>query len=342
MALRPLTYFNGNVLGIETSCDETSVAILRDREILSSVVSSQADLHLKWGGVVPEAAARKHAEAILPALDTALESACIALGEINAIAVTHRPGLVGALSVGVSAAKALAYSLDVPLIGVDHLEGHVLSPALIADLTFPHVCLLVSGGHTELIEVTAPGAYRRLGGTIDDAGGEAFDKSARALGLGYPGGPAVQVAGEGGDAARYSLPKGLSGDTLDFSFSGLKTAMLYLIRDGGDKLSVADACASFEETITGVLAERTENACLQVGAEMATLVGGVAANARLRVKFAQIAERRGIRFVAPPLSLCTDNAVMIAHAGSIRLAFGQRDSYDLDVLPNSEMFGAKA
>ena len=336
-----MNLFEGRVLGIESSCDETSVAIIDGKRILAGIVSSQADLHLKWGGVVPEAAARKHAEAIVPALQEALDRAGIGLTGIDAIAVTHRPGLVGALSVGVSSAKALAFALGKPLIGVDHLEGHVLSPALVEDLQFPHICLLVSGGHTELIEVRDVGEYRVLGGTIDDAAGEAFDKSARALGLGYPGGPAIQKAAESGDAARYSLPKGLSGDTLDFSFSGLKTAMLYLIRDEGDNLNVADACASFEETITGVLVERTERGCLQAGAKLATLVGGVAANARLRAKLSEVASRRGIRFIAPPLSLCTDNAVMIALAGSARLAKGQRDSFDLDVLPNSEMFGRR-
>jgi N6-L-threonylcarbamoyladenine synthase len=337
VAVRALKLFEGLVLGIESSCDETSIALLDNLQIRASVVSSQADLHLKWGGVVPEAAARKHAEALLPALETAIDLARVDLSDIGGIAVTHRPGLVGALSVGVSGAKALAFALRRPLVGVDHLEGHILSPAFVEILEFPHVCLLVSGGHTELIEVREPGSYRRIGGTIDDAAGEAFDKSARALGLGYPGGPAIQKAAEGGDPTRYKLPKGLSGDTFDFSFSGLKTAMLYLVRDEDTSLSVQDAAASFEETITGVLAERTERACLHIGANMATVVGGVAANKRLRHKLEDIARRRGIRFVAPPLSLCTDNAAMIALAGSRRLANGERDSFDLDVLPNSDL-----
>lgn len=337
MAVRPLRLVDGLVLGIESSCDETSVALLDGMNVRANVVSSQADLHLKWGGVVPEAAARKHAEAFLPTLQTALEQAGAELTDVDAIAVTHRPGLVGALSVGVSAAKSLSFSLGKPMIGVDHLEGHIVSPALVADLEYPHVCLLVSGGHTELIEVRAPGEYQRLGGTIDDAAGEAFDKSARALGLGYPGGPAIQNAAARGNSAKYKLPRGLSGDTFNFSFSGLKTAMLYLVRDEGAALNVADASASFEETITSVLAERTERACLSVGARMATLVGGVAANARLRQKLNDIADRRGTRFVAPPLSLCTDNAVMIALAGSRRLANGEHNSFDLDVLPNSDL-----
>jgi N6-L-threonylcarbamoyladenine synthase len=305
--------------------------------IRANVVSSQADLHLKWGGVVPEAAARKHAEAFLPSLQMALGDAGVELSDVDAVAVTNRPGLVGALSVGVSAAKSLSFCLGKPLIGVDHLEGHIISPAFVAELAYPHVCLLVSGGHTELIEVRSPGSYRRLGGTIDDAAGEALDKTARVLGLEYPGGPAIQNAAKGGDPARYKLPQGLAGDTLNFSFSGLKTAVLYLVRAEGGALDVADASASFEETITGVLAERAERACLSIGAKMATLVGGVAANARLRQKLSVVAERRGIEFVAPPLSLCTDNAAMIAFAGSRRLANGERDSFDLDVLPNSDL-----
>lgn len=328
--------FDGVVLGIETSCDETSVAVLDGRAIRSTIVSSQVELHKKWGGVVPEAAARKHAEALLPALQEALDEGCARLADVGAIAVTNRPGLVGALSVGVAGAKALSHALGVPMIGVDHLEGHILSPLLVDDVPFPHVCLLVSGGHTELILVEDIGKYTRLGGTIDDAAGEAFDKSSRALGLGYPGGPAIQRVAANGDPTRYKLPKGLSGDTLDFSFSGLKTAVLYLVRDHGDELDVEDAAASFEETITSVLAERTERACLATGAGAVTLVGGVAANARLRSKMEEIGARRGIRFVAPPFSLCTDNAAMIAFAGSLRLASGETSDFDLDVLPSSE------
>ena len=337
MAIWALNTFDGIVLGLESSCDETSASILEGREILSNVVSSQADLHIKWGGVVPEMAARKHAEAVLPTIKEALAIAKKSIKDVNAIAVTNRPGLVGALSVGVSCAKALAYSLRIPLIGVDHLEGHVLSAALISDIDFPHVCLLVSGGHTEIILVRGIGNYRRLGGTIDDAAGEAFDKSARALGLGYPGGPAIQKAGESGDATLYKLPKGLAGDTLDFSFSGLKTAMLYLARDEGDSLDIASAAASFEGTITSVLAERTERACMDNSVSAVTLVGGVAANSRLRRKMQEFADRRGINFVTPPFSLCTDNAAMIAFAGSLQLAKGCVDDLDLDVMPRSEM-----
>jgi N6-L-threonylcarbamoyladenine synthase len=330
-----LKTFPGLVLGLESSCDETAAAIVDGRQIRSNVVSSQADLHLKWGGVVPEMAARKHAEAILPTIDEALKLSQCHLSDIAAVAVTNRPGLVGALSVGVSAAKALAFSLAVPILGVDHLEGHLVSPLFVRELHYPHVCLLVSGGHTELVAIEAPRSYKRLGATIDDAAGEAFDKCARALALGYPGGPAIQKAGRNGDPHKYKLPKGLSGDTLDFSFSGLKTSVLYLARDHGETLDVPSAAASFEETITTVLAERTERACLEIGAGMLSLVGGVAANARLRSKLQELSDRRGIEFVAPPFELCTDNAAMIALAGSIRMADGERHDLDLDVLPRS-------
>jgi N6-L-threonylcarbamoyladenine synthase len=329
-----LNTFDGLVLGIETSCDETSIALISGREILANVVSSQADLHEKWGGVVPEAAARKHAEVILPAIQEALSIAGYSLGDVGAIAVTNRPGLVGALSVGVTAAKALRFALGIPLLGVDHLEGHILSPALSESLEFPHVCLLVSGGHTELIKVVGPDKLEVLGATIDDAAGEAFDKTARALGLPYPGGPAIQSAAATGDASAYKLPKGLSGETLNFSFSGLKTAMLYLVRDSAETLNVPDAAASFEETITSVLAERTEKACLRAEVGLATIVGGVASNKRLRRKLQELSDRRRIRFVAPPIALCTDNAAMIAFAGSVRLARGEQDGADLDVMPS--------
>jgi N6-L-threonylcarbamoyladenine synthase len=334
-----LNYLEGPVLGIETSCDETSVAVLDGRQVMVNVVSSQAELHKKWGGVVPEAAARKHAEALLPTLDVALEGAGVGLTDLAGIAVTNRPGLVGALSVGVSAAKSLAYSLRVPFIGVHHLEGHLLSPLMTADVEFPHLCLLVSGGHTEIILVAEPGRYSNIGGTIDDAAGEAFDKAARALGLGYPGGPAIQRAAEGGDAAKYPLPRGLREPTTNFSFAGLKTAVLYLATAEGSGLDVASAAASFEETITGVLADRTLRACREHGCRTVTLVGGVAANRRLRTKMHQLAEEARITFVTPPFELCTDNAAMIAHVGSLRLARGERDGMDLDTLAVAQLPG---
>lgn len=326
------------ILALETSCDETSAAVVRGTTILSNVVSSQAELHAKWGGVVPEAAARAHVEAILPVISEALTLASSSLVELDAIAVTNRPGLVGALSVGVTAAKALAFSLDKPLLGIHHLEGHLMSP-LATDplLPFPHLCLIVSGGHTELVRVDDWGKTTILGQTIDDAAGEAFDKSARLLGLGYPGGFAIQEAAKSGDPTRYKLPKGLSGDTLNFSFSGLKTAVLRLVEKEGDSLSIPDAAASVQEAIVSVLAERAVRAAEAFGAEVLTLAGGVAANSRLRELLSREASQAGIRLVTPPVELCTDNAAMIGLAAAVRFARGERDDLSLEALPNAPL-----
>jgi N6-L-threonylcarbamoyladenine synthase len=338
--------FERPILAIETSCDETSAALVHGLTIKSNVVSSQIDLHRKWGGVVPEAAARAHVEAILPVIEEALQlqpgaqkhERDNALSQIGAVAVTNRPGLVGALSVGVTAAKALAFSLEVPLIGIHHLEGHILTPlAVQKDLPFPHVCLIVSGGHTELVRVQEPGSYTIIGETRDDAAGEAFDKGARLLGLGYPGGRAIQDSAQGGDPKRYPLPRGLKGETYDFSFSGLKTAMLRLVEAEGEKLSVQDAAASLQSAITSVLAERAARAAQELRAEALTLVGGVAANLQLRERMAAECEKMGILFATPPIELCTDNAAMIGIAASIRLARGEQDGWDLDTLPNAPL-----
>ena len=330
--------FSGAVLGLETSCDETSAAVLVGSQLLSNVISSQADIHEKWGGVVPEAAARAHVEAVLPVIDQALSDASVQLADISAVAVTNRPGLVGALSVGVSAAKALAFVNRLPLIGVHHLEGHLLSPFVNGNaVPFPHMALIASGGHTELCLVAAPGKYEIVGQTIDDAAGEAFDKTARLLGLGYPGGRAIQEAAQGGNPTRYSLPRGLSGDTLNFSFSGLKTAVLRLVEKEGGQLDVRDAAASIQEAIVSVLADRTALAAETCATEGITLVGGVAANLALRARLQHKAGQLGLPFVTPPLDLCTDNAGMISLAGSRRLALGQRDGLDLETLPNAPL-----
>lgn len=327
-----LLHYPGPVLGIETSCDETAAAVVCQGRVLSNVVASQIELHAQWGGVVPEAAARAHVEAIIPVLAEATEKAGITWDEVRAVAVTHRPGLVSALSVGVTAAKTLAASRDIPLIGVHHLEGHLLSPLIAApDLPFPHISLVVSGGHTEILSVGGLGEYRLLGQTLDDAAGEALDKSARLLGLGYPGGRAIQEVARQGNSKRYPLPAGLSGATFDFSFSGLKTAVLRLVEREGASLSVPNLAASLQATIVGVLAERTLRAAEETGARAVTLSGGVAANEALRARLAEGAAQRGLRFATPAFDLCTDNAAMIAFVGSLRLARGERSDDDLDV-----------
>ncbi|RYG39248.1 tRNA (adenosine(37)-N6)-threonylcarbamoyltransferase complex transferase subunit TsaD [bacterium] len=326
------------ILALETSCDETSAAVVEGTRVLSNVVASQIEMHRKWGGVVPEAAARAHVEALLPTLREALSQAETPSEEIGGIAVTNRPGLVGALSVGVTAAKALSLAWNVPLLGVHHLEGHLSAIlAVEPNPVFPFAALIVSGGHTELIEVTEWGIYRVLGGTRDDAAGEAFDKSARLLGLGYPGGRAIQERARSGNPKRYPLPKGLKGDTLDFSFSGLKTAVLRLAEKEGDALSIPDAAASLQEAVVAVLSERAAKAAERGGYRMLALVGGVAANEALRERLRGECGRRGIAFVTPPFYLCTDNAGMIGLAATWRFERGDRDDLSLEALANAEL-----
>ncbi len=329
-------FWPGPLLAIESSCDETAAAVLVGRTVLSNVIASQIEMHRRWGGIVPEAAARAHVEALLPVISEALSSAGLALKDLTAIAVANRPGLVGSLSVGVSAAKALAYARRLPLIGVHHIEGHLLSPFAEADVPFPHAALIVSGGHTELVVVRDLGDYEIVGQTIDDAAGEALDKSARLLGLGYPGGAAIQEQALSG-VPRYALPKGLKGDTLDFSFSGFKTAVLRLTEREGSALSVPDAAASIQETLTEVLAERALRAVEELGLRALTLSGGVAANRRLRERLAAQCAQAGVAFLPAPAALCTDNAAMIGIAGSWRLQRGDRDGWGLETLPSAEL-----
>jgi len=289
------------ILGIETSCDETAAAVLDGGEIKSNVVSSQAHLHAQFGGVVPEIASRHHLELVLPVIREALDG-----HDVDSIAVTQGPGLIGALLVGLSAAKALAWAWQLPLVPVDHLQGHVASLYLDPDpLEPPFVCLLASGGHTLLLDVQERGEFTILGSTLDDAAGEAFDKGARLLGLGYPGGAEIDRLAREGDPEAFDFPVARV-PGLDFSFSGVKTALLYEVRDADVESSKADFAASYQRAIIRALAERTLQAAEQTGAERIAIVGGVAANSELRAALPDA--------VAPPLELCTDNAAMIASA----------------------------
>jgi N6-L-threonylcarbamoyladenine synthase len=296
------------ILGIETSCDETAAALVDGGAIHSSVVSSQADLHAKFGGVVPEVASRRHLELVIPVVREALGEASATLDDVDSVAVTQGPGLIGALLVGLSAAKALAWGRDLPLIPVNHLHGHVASLYLEPDpLEPPFLCLLASGGHTLLVDVPEHGAFDVLGTTLDDAAGEAFDKGARLLGLGYPGGAEIDRLAREGDADAFDFPVARV-PGLDFSFSGVKTALLYAVRDLEDELEArkADLAASYQRAIVQALTRRTQEAAKRTGAERIAVVGGVAANSELRAALPEA--------IAPPLALCTDNAAMIASA----------------------------
>jgi N6-L-threonylcarbamoyladenine synthase len=329
-------------LGIETSCDETSVAVVRDGvEILSNLIASQVDIHALTGGVVPEVAARKHVERLTPIIEEALRRANVSFTDIDLIAVTNRPGLVGALMVGVSAGKALAYALGKPIVAVHHLEGHIASNFLTApDLQFPFVCLIVSGGHTDLHIVEENGKRRRLGSTRDDAAGEAFDKAARLLGLGYPGGPAIDRKAKEGNPQAIAFPRAwLEEGSYDFSFSGLKTALLRLVQQAGDTLNVADAAASFQEAIVDVLVQKTIRAAEEYGIPRIAVCGGVAANSRLKAAMSEEAGKRGYQLVIPPLILCTDNAAMIASAGYFQYLHAGASPIDFDTIASEALAG---
>ena len=334
------------ILGIESSCDETAAAVVEDgRAILSNVVASQVDLHAQFGGVFPEVASRQHILAIYPIIEQALREAHLDLGDLDGIAVTRGPGLPGSLVVGINAAKGLAIGTGLPLIGINHLEGHLYSAWLYkangnGDLPpepqFPLLVLIVSGGHTELVLMRGHLTYERLGGTLDDAAGEAFDKVARLLGLPYPGGPAIQrvVEEQGGDPRRIRFPRAWLEGTWNFSFSGLKTAVLREVRRieaRGDAVPVADFAAAFQEAVVDVLVTKTLKAAAEFGAQEILVAGGVSANKALRNAFEA---QSPIPVNIPPIWLCTDNAAMIAGAGCFRYRAGQRDSLDMDVLPN--------
>jgi N6-L-threonylcarbamoyladenine synthase len=330
------------ILGIESSCDETAAAVVAGgRKVLSNIIASQVDLHKKYGGVVPEIASRKHLEAVLPVIREALEAAGVTLEQIDAIAVTHGPGLVGTLLVGLSAAKALAYATDKPLIGVNHLHGHISANFLVDEEPpqFPLVCLVVSGGHTDLIYMTGHGQMELLGRTRDDAAGEAFDKAARSVGLGYPGGPQVEKLAALGNPDAVPLPHARTEGPYDFSFSGLKTAVLQYAQKAtkAGPLSDqqrADLAASFQQAVTSTLAEKTLKAAKAKGVSQVILAGGVAANGALRRAMRETLTPHGIRLGYPPPILCTDNAAMIAAAGHYLYVAGVRSDLDLNAVPS--------
>jgi N6-L-threonylcarbamoyladenine synthase len=327
-------------LGIETSCDETAVAIVEDGfTVRANLIARQEHLHERFGGVVPEVAARAHVESLNPLLDQALREAGVGFGSLDGVAVTNGPGLVGALLVGMAAAKAISLTTGAPLIGVNHLEGHVWANFLAhGEPDPPYVALVVSGGHTMLVHIPELHRHEILGQTLDDAAGEAFDKVARLLGLGFPGGPALDALAAQGDPTAVRFPRSMadSGD-LDFSMSGLKTAVLRYLRAeqaAGRDVSLPDVAASFQEAIVDVQVSKTIAAASDLGVETVLLGGGVVANSRLRERMADAGAGAGLRVLYPPLDLCTDNAAMIAVVGSARLARGERSSLDIAADPN--------
>lgn len=328
------------ILGIESSCDETAAAVLQDsKHILANVVSSQVEVHRPYGGVVPELASRHHIQNIIPVLEQCLFEANLELKSLDGIAVTRGPGLAGALLVGLQAAKALAYVTHLPLVGVNHLEGHLCAPSLAeTGSTIPerHIALLVSGGHTALILVEGFGHYRLLGASRDDAAGEAFDKVAKLLGLGYPGGPIIEKLAATGDKTAVPLPRALPGrDELDFSFSGLKTAVANYVRHNGKPLGIDlhHLCASFQQAVADVLVRKSCRALRLHRVNALVAAGGVLANRAIRSALNEAAAEENFSLHVPPIALCTDNGAMIAAAGTRRLAAGERSGWDLSISP---------
>jgi N6-L-threonylcarbamoyladenine synthase len=328
------------ILGIETSCDETAAALVSDGElVLSNVIATQLDLLRKFGGVVPEIAARRHTELIGYVIKEAIDAAHKTLDDIDAIAVTSKQGLIGCLLVGVAAAKSLSYSRRLPLIGVHHIEGHIFANRLSnPQLPNPHICLTVSGGHTMLLYVQDSCRYQLLGTTLDDAAGEAFDKIAKFLGLDFPGGPVIDKLSRQGDRTAFSFPRPMiKARTLDFSFSGLKTSVINAFKDRiarRETLPLADIAASFQEAIVEVLVSKTMRAATERGVSAISVTGGVSANSRLREVFQDVCRQIGIEVYFPRLTLCTDNAAMIAAAGYTRLKLGERADLNLNVYPS--------
>lgn len=327
------------ILAIESSCDETAAAVVRNgRQVISSVISTQVPIHTLYGGVVPEIASRKHIERINQVIEQALKEANMTLRDIDAVAVTRGPGLVGALLVGVSVAKALSYAGHIPLVGVHHIEGHICANYIeYPDLEPPFMCLVVSGGHTHLVNVDDYGKYEVLGRTRDDAAGEAFDKIGREIGLGYPGGPKIEAAAKDGDPNAIDLPRAVVNDNVyDFSFSGLKSATLnYLnsVKMKGEEVNVPDVAASFQKAVVDALVEHAMLGATAYGAKKLAIAGGVASNGAFREAIKLSCEDKGIEFYCPSKILCTDNAAMIGCAGYYEYINGRRDGLDLDAVP---------
>jgi len=336
-----------HLLAIESSCDDTAAAVLRDRRVLSSVVASQDRIHEIYGGVVPELASRAHLTAITPTIETALQRAGLELGDLDAVAATYGPGLIGSLLVGLCAAKAIAFARGIPFVAVNHLEGHLLSVQLEQEVAFPYLALLVSGGHTSLYLARAFGDYTCLGATRDDAAGEAFDKVAKVLGRGYPGGRVIDELARDGDPAAYAFPRarlkpGRSSRPFDFSFSGIKTAVALQVRaDETTPERHADIAASFQEAVVDMLLTTTFAAAEQTGVDRLVLAGGVSANSRLRAEAARRAGAAGLRLIIPEPRYCTDNAAMIGLAATLRLERGQCDALSTNALAVAPLEGGR-
>jgi N6-L-threonylcarbamoyladenine synthase len=331
------------ILGIESSCDDAAAAVIETTapgiaEVRASTIANQDDIHRAYGGIVPELASRNHVVTIAPVIERALDAAGCKLGDLGGIAVTRGPGLVGSLLVGLMFAKGLAQARGLAMVGVNHIEGHLLAPLLENRIAMPYLALVVSGGHTALFAVEDFGRYRRIGRTRDDAAGEAFDKVAKLMGLGYPGGRVIDELSRRGNRKRVRIPRAhVKGAPMDFSFSGVKTAVATILaerNDDGETLTPEDLAASFQEAVVAMLIKPTIAAARELGADTIALTGGVAANSRLRERLAEAAAADGRRLVAPALKYCTDNAAMIALAGSYRLLRGERDALSIEAAAN--------